>query len=438
MNITTSSHTLSGSITVPGSKSHTIRALILAAMAEGTSKIHNPLPSADCQSAANAIPLMGAHVNFGDTTWTVRGAGKNIHLPENVVNVNNSGSTLYFLTPVAACFKGWSVFTGDDSICKRPVAHMTDMLEQLGAQTQITRPGCNAPPLLVRGPIKAGHVTTDGRLSQYITGMMMAATLLEGTTSFTLTDPKETPYLTMTKMWLNRVGVPVQMSEDFTKISVTGPQQIKAFDTIIPSDWEAVAFPLIAALISKNSKITIENIDVSGSQGDDAIVEILQGVGADIRLDKEKQTLTVLGSKTLKGDSTIKMGGFPDAICALSVIACFIDGTTTFTDIAICRSKETDRIKVMTEELSKLGADIQDCGETLVVRGIYSEHADMPHGIHGGTVQCYGDHRVAMALACAGLGLPKGQSITVNGAECCAVSFPHFVETMNQLGACIK
>jgi len=437
MKITTSSHTLSGSITVPGSKSHTIRALILAAMAEGTSKIHNPLPSADCQSAANAIPLMGAHVNFGNAqnsdtsvvndTWTVRGAGKNLHLPENVVNVNNSGSTLYFLTPVAACFKGWSVFTGDESICKRPVAHMTDMLEQLGAQTQITRPDCNAPPLLVRGPIKAGHVTTDGRLSQYITGMMMAATLLEGTTSFNLTDPKETPYLTMTKMWLNRVGVSVDMSEDFTKISVKGPQQIKAFDTTIPSDWEAVAFPLIAALISKDSKITIENIDVSGSQGDDAVVEILQGVGADIRLNKEKQTLTVLGSKKLQGDSTIKMGGFPDAICALSVIACFIDGTTTFTDIAICRSKETDRIKVMTEELSKLGADIKDCGETLVIKG--------SRILHGGTVQCYGDHRVAMALACAGLGLPKGQSITVNGAECCAVSFPHFIETMNSLGA---
>lgn len=448
MNITTSSQTLSGSIIVPGSKSHTIRALILAAMAEGTSKIHNPLPSADCRSAAQAIPLMGAAVDFGNAqnsdvsdsraTWTVQGAGAKLHLPENVVNVNNSGSTLYFLTPLAACFAGWSVFTGDNSICKRPIAHMTDMLEQLGAQTEITRPDCNAPPVLVHGPIQAGHVTTDGRLSQYITGMMMAATRLSGTTSFTLTDPQETPYLTMTKMWLNRVGVSVEMSEDFTQISVSGPQAIKAFETTIPSDWEAVAFPLIAALISKNSKITIENIDVSGSQGDDAVVDILQGVGADIRLDKKEQTLTVSGSQSLKGDSVIKIDGFPDAICALAVIACFIEGTTTFTNIAICRSKETDRIKVMAEELTKLGANIKDCGDTLVIHGQSSKNGQIINGLHGGTVESYGDHRVAMSLACVGLGLPVGEKITVHGAECCDVSFPHFVETMNQLGAQIR
>ncbi|HZK19508.1 MAG TPA: 3-phosphoshikimate 1-carboxyvinyltransferase [Treponemataceae bacterium] len=433
MNIKTTSQRLTGSITVPGSKSHTIRAVLLASMAEGTSKIYNPLPSTDCVSAANAVSLMGAKVVFDSDMWTVNGAGSNLHLPEDVVNVNNSGSTLYFLTPIAACFTGWSVFTGDESIRSRPVAHMTDMLEQLGAHTEMTRPDSNAPPFIVRGPIQAGVVRTDGQLSQYITGMMMAATRLSGTTYFNLADPKETPYLKMTKLWLNRVGVSVQMSDDFKQISLCGPQQIKAFEATVPSDWEAVAFPLIAALMSNSSKISIENIDVSGSQGDDAIVDILQAVGADIKINTNTKTLFVCGSSPLKGDSTIKTDGFPDAICALAVIACFIEGTTTFTDIDICRSKETDRIRVMAKELAKLGADIKDCGDTLVVHGSKKGAA-----LHGGIVESYGDHRVAMALVCAGFGLPDGESITVKDAECFKVSFPLFIETMNELGAKIK
>ncbi|MBR5096817.1 MAG: 3-phosphoshikimate 1-carboxyvinyltransferase, partial [Treponema sp.] len=377
MNIISTPHKLSGKITVPGSKSHTIRALILSALAEGSSKISNPLSSADCLSAANAIPLLGAGVDFGDgSVWTVQGAGKNLHLPDDLVNVGNSGSLLYFLSPICSTFEGTSVFTGDASIRKRPVFHVADVIKQMGADAWCAIPGSKTCPLVVRGKADGKNVVrTEGSISsQYITGMMMAALRLPNGLSIELSDPKETPYLTMTKVWLEEFGATVKMSDDFKKISVTPPAKLLAKDFAIPSDWEGVAFPLIAALLT-DSKITIENVDLSGSQGDDKIVEVLRSVGADIAIDKEKSTLTVTGGKPLSArnlpDQTLRVpiSGFPDAICALAVAACFIEGKTIIEDAAVCRRKETDRISTLKVELEKAGAKIEEGPDYMVIHG---------------------------------------------------------------------
>ena len=446
MKILAKKTSLSGNIVVPGSKSHTIRALILASLAEGVSHISNPLPSADCLSASKAIKEIGASVEFDNKNniWTVTGAGKNAHLPSNVVDVGNSGSVLYFFTPICATFEGWSIFTGDSSIRKRPVLHLLEALNQLGAKSFVSRPEENAPPALVQGPIKAGKVITDGRLSQYISGLMMASTLIDGKLEIELTDPKEVPYLDMTKYWLESLGVQVEMSSDYKKISITGPYQLKAFDKAIPSDWEAVAFPLIAGLIT-DSKIVIDNVDVSGTQGDDAIVSVLQSVGADIQWNKETSQLIVTGGNRLSTENLpektlrVNLAGFPDAICALAVIACFIEGKTVLEDIGVCRRKETDRIVVMKSELEKLGAKVEEGEDYLVIYGnspILANGEKNPNfNLHGGTVESFDDHRVAMSLACLGLGLSEGQEVIVNDAECCSVSFPGFFEVMNKIKA---
>jgi 3-phosphoshikimate 1-carboxyvinyltransferase len=473
MKIAASRAVLSGSIRVPGSKSHTIRAVILASLAEGVSHISNPLASADCLSAGRAVPLIGSRLDFGDSgsadsVWTVTGAGSGAHLPSDVIDVGNSGSLLYFLSPIVATFPGWSIFTGDESIRKRPVSHVVAALNQLGAQAFIARPGTDAPPLLIRGPIDAGHtVITDGRLSQYVSGMMMAALRMNGTLRIELTDPKEVPYLKMTRQWLEFLGTEVFVSDDFRHIRVSGPVFFKGFDRIIPSDWEAVAFPLIAALIT-DSELVIENIDDSGSQGDAALLEVLLSVGADVEWNHEMKTLTVRGgsrarsfagrgsgaaaSDILKacsvpgrlstkglpgGELHANLAGFPDAVCALAAVACFIDGKTVIEDIGVCRRKETDRIVVLKGELSKLGAEVEEGEDFLVING----HSPLlPDGnpnpafrMHGGSVESFGDHRVAMAEACLGLGLPD--LVVVNDAECCSVSFPHFFEAMNRIGA---
>lgn len=261
----------------------------------------------------------------------------------------------------------------------------------------------------------------------------------------------------MTKIWLESFGVKVEMSNDFKQISVTPPSELLAHDCVIPSDWEGVAFPLIAALIT-DSEIKIENVDFSGSQGDDKIVGILKLLGADIEEDKEHGTLIVRGGKrsTLKNRGRLStenlpekilrvpISDFPDAICALAVAACFTEGTVIFEDASVCRRKETDRIKVLKDELQKLGADLEDGVDErgrdfLAVHGKSPLNADgsanQKFNLHGGTVQSYGDHRVAMSAACMGLALPAHEKIIVNEAECAAVSFPNFYDVMNTLGA---
>ena len=462
MNYKSTKQNISGTIIVPGSKSHTIRALLLAALAEGVSHIKNPLPSADCLSAAHAIKAFGAQVDIGcpvdekglpcgtpADTWIVTGAGKNAHLPNFQIDVGNSGSTLYFFTPVAATFSGKSSFTGDESICKRPVNHLLDALRQLGAEAKTDRDGVDAPPFTVTGPIKAGKVVTDGRLSQYISGLMMASLLIDGELDIQLTDPKEVPYLTMTQLWLKNVGVNVDISPDYKKIKTYGKKDIKAFDTIIPSDWEGVAFPLMAAILS-GSDIVIDGIDTTGSQGDDAIVPILQSLGADLSIEKTSETsgkLFVKGSNSqnlttkngnFKDDILrINIAGFPDAVCALAALSCFVDGTVILEDTEVCRKKETDRIKVMCSELSKLGANVVD-GLTLPKEDSFYGDQIIIYGnknaLHGGTVESYDDHRVAMSLACFGLGL-ENHEVVVKDGQCCSVSFPGFFEKMNKLGA---
>ncbi len=443
MNITASRHSLSGKITVPGSKSHTIRALILATIADGISEIKNPLPSADCLSTAAAVPLIGSHVELNlseegepGTSWIVKGAGKNIHLPSDVVNVGNSGSLLYFLSPIASTFEGISIFTGDESIRRRPVLHVAEALNQLGARAEIAIPGHNGCPLVIKGPAKSGIVKTEGEVSsQYISGLMMAGILMNGKLKIQLSNPKETPYLVMTQRWFEKVGVKCSISEDFKNIEVEGSANIKAFDVTIPSDWEGVAFPLIAALMT-DSKIVIENVDSSGTQGDDAIVEVLKSAGADIEWDKQKNTLTVCGGKMARnghgklttknlpgGELHVNMNPFPDAVCALAAIATQIEGTVILEDAAVCRRKETDRLKVLNIELKKLGADIEEKEDSLIIHG--------GKKLNGAVVESYDDHRMAMALASLGLALPEGEKLTVKDAECCSVSFPHFFDIMN-------
>ena len=196
-----------------------------------------------------------------------------------------------------------------------------------------------------------------------------------------------------------------------------------------------MAFPLIAALLT-DSKITIENVDFSGSQGDDKIVDVLRSVGADIVCDKNAKTLTVTGGKPLSArglpDQTLRVpiSGFPDAICALAVAACFIEGKTIIEDAAVCRRKETDRISTLKLELEKAGAKIEEGPDYMVIHG--------GKKMHGAQIQSHDDHRIAMAAACLGLALDAGQSIEIVGAECASVSFPRFYELMNGLGCGFK
>ncbi len=454
MKILAKPSSLSGEIFVPGSKSHTIRALLFSSIAEGTSHIKNPLLGEDCISSSQAVKLFGAKVDISNPTeWVVEGAGKNAHLPSNVVDCGDSGSLLYFMSPMASVFSGFSIFTGDESLRTRPVAHLQDALNQLGAEVSTITPQKNSCPLIIKGPIKPNQtITTDGKLSQYISGIMMAATQLEGETHINLTEPKETPFLEMTCQWLREMGAKFEYTPDFKKITVKGKTQFKAFDKIVPSDWEAVAFPLIAALLT-NSSITIKNIDDSKTQGDREIVTVLKSLGADITEQKTSTgtDLIVKGGTFSKNkgyfstenlpnqELHVDINGFPDAICALAVFSSFTNGKVVIEDVEVCRKKETDRVKVLQEHLSALGVNIQIVENSLVIQGkskfLKNGNSNPDFKIKGGTIESYNDHRIAMAFACLGLALPESEQIIVKNAECCSVSFPNFYNIMKKINA---
>jgi 3-phosphoshikimate 1-carboxyvinyltransferase len=446
MNVVSRKTILSGSLSVPGSKSHTIRAGIFAALASGTSVIRNPLPSADCLSCLDAISAFGARVERLPGVWKVTAPEGGLAVPSRVVDVGDSGSVLYFMTPVAATLPGWTVMTGDASICTRPVDGLLEALRSLGAEAFTTRPDSASPPAVVRGPFVPGRVEMEGNLSQQVSGLMMAAPRLSGKTVIDLRNPKEKPFLLMTCRWLESVGIRVVYDEaKLDHFEVTGPQRYERFDRVIPSDWEGVAFPLVAAVIT-GSTVTVEGVDCSGSQGDEAIVGILNEMGADVELDSARGALVINGGGKGPGAAkggpgsgngghpvrlaggTFNCAGFPDAVPSLAVAACFAEGDTTLTDIGVCRLKETDRITLMREELAKLGASCDEGPDWLTIHGTGGR------GLHGGDVESHEDHRIAMALAVAGLAIP-GSGVTVRGAECCAVSFPGFYDIMNGIGA---
>lgn len=430
MQVSAKRHTLSGSIEVPGSKSHTIRACLFAAMAEGTSFIRNPLEGADCLSALHAVEAFGATVTTEPGLWKVTAPEGGLKLPDQVIDVGNSGSALYFLTPIAATLPGWTVITGDASIRTRPIRQILDAIKELGGDGFCTRPGTDAPPIVVKGPISAGHIEHEGVLSQQISGLLMAGARLPGTTVIDLRTPKETPFVKMTIGWLDSIGIEVTYDEKkMDHFEITGPKPYTPFDRRIPSDWEAAAFPMVAAVIT-GSKISIPAVDMSGSQGDAAIVDILRAMGADIEVDSSDGTLHVnrrgSGRTPLSGGE-FNCAAFPDAVPALSVAACFAEGDVALTDIGVVRLKETDRIRILASELSKLGASVEEGADFLVV------HGKGGRNLRGAVCESFHDHRIAMALSV--MGLAMDDPITVNDAECCSVSFPDFYEKMNAAGA---
>ena len=425
MKIKATKKNLNGILSVPGSKSHTIRAVLIATMAEGVSHIYNPLASRDCLSSLVVSKAFGAKVKRMDNHWEVEGVGKNLKVPEDVIDCGNSGTTLYFTTAMAGTIKGGAtVLTGDHQIRKRPIKILLDAINKLGGDSFTTRPDSLACPAVIRGPIKPGEVTFSGRMSQYVSAMMLVSPLLEGEMKILLEKPYEKPYLQMTVDWMEKQGIKVDYdNENYKYFKINGPQEYKTVSERIPSDWEGVAFPLVAALIT-NSKIIIEDLDLSGSQGDSVIVDILQEMGGNIIIDKENNSLIAEGGNKLKGIK-IDCMDIPDAVPALSVAAAFAEGETKLTGIEMVRVKETDRVAVMKEELQKMGIRVEDAESSMTIYG--------GSKIKGAEVESHDDHRVAMALAVAGLGA-EGETI-VNEAECCDVSFPDFYNIMNKVNA---
>ena len=428
MNLVSHKSQLTGAVRIPGSKSHTIRAVALASLADGRSIIRQGLDSLDTRSALQCYRAFGANIqsHLGDpvgSTWQVTGTAGKLVAPQNVIDVGNSGTTLRVALGSAALLDhGAAVFTGDGQIRRRPAGPLIKSLNDLGAQVISTR-GNDLAPFVVRGPLRGGQTKMEAISSQYATSILLAAPLGRGDTELTLTLLNEKPYVDVTLGWLDRLGISYQ-NDQFRQFKIPGGQRIKAFECDIPADFSSATFFLCAGALAGRD-VQLLGLDFDDTQGDKAVVEYLRAMGAEISIDKQQRIVTV-NSAPLSGVE-LDINATPDALPALAVVGCFAAGTTRLVNVPQARLKETDRISVMTSELKKLGADIKELSDGLEIK---------QSPLTGGTVGSHDDHRVVMALAAAGL--VADEPVTIQGAQAAAVTFPDFVKLMEDLGADIQ
>ena len=418
MELVSRAGTLSGTAAIPASKSHTIRAVAIASLSEGHSVVKAPLESLDSAAAVHAYRALGAEIVRREGEWRIIGAGPKPRVPEDVIDAGNSGTTVRVAMGSAALADGWTVLTGDEQIRRRPVGELARALAELGGKAFTTR-GNGCPPVAVRGRLSGGETTIEGVTSQYVTSLLLAAPIADGDTKLTVTRLNEAPYVRMTLRWVEEHGIAVEHDEALSRFEIGGGQRYAPVNRRVPADWSSATFFLSAAAIT-GSEITLTGLDAEDTQGDKAVADMLSQMGATISTDGER--LTITGGE-LRG-AELDLNATPDALPALAAVGCFASGETRLVNVPQARLKESDRIAVMRTELAKMGADVKELADGLVVR-------ESP--LTGCALRGHGDHRVVMALAVAGLAA-KGET-RIDTAESVSVTFPTFVELMRSLGA---
>ncbi|MDD5458445.1 MAG: 3-phosphoshikimate 1-carboxyvinyltransferase [Phycisphaerae bacterium] len=410
---------LVGTVLIPASKSHTIRAVAIASLANGRSDIQRPLISSDTMSCVECYRAMGAKIDTmrGDF-WRVTGTAGNVQLPDEPIDVGNSGTTLRLAVGSAALSKTEKmvVFTGDEQIQSRPIAPLLDSLNDLGAQCRSIK-GNGKAPVKVGGTIRGGKTTIECKTSQYLSSLLMCAPLAGGDTKIEVSLLNEPGYVQMTLDWLDKQGIKYT-NHNMKTFEIPGGQKYKDFDEAVPADFSSATFFLCTAALF-GDEVILEGLDFSDSQPDKAVVDYLLTMGADI--ETKDNSVVVRGSKLHGID--IDMNATPDALPAMAVTAAFAEGRTKLYNVPQARTKETDRIACMAAELKKMGVFVEELADGLIIQG----GAPMAAAVKG-----WGDHRIVMAMAIAGLGTGD---VEIDTAEAMRITFPNFVELMAGLGA---
>ena len=408
---------LSGKIIIPSSKSQTIRALLISVFSRGVSYIKHPLISDDTESCINAVKAMGADVNIlenGDITVDATYAFSD--MDELSIDAGNSGTTEYLSLPMLSSLGIQVNIDGDEMLRKRPLKPLLDALESLGAETESTE---GFPPASIRGPLDGGECTIECKTSQYLSGLLLGAPLAIGDSHIKCSVLFEKPYVKMTLKWLDDQGIKYRISDDLEEVWVKGGQSYKPLDTYIEGDFSSASFFFVAAAIH-GTEVTVEGLDKNSTQGDKEILNILEKMGCSIKWNG--MAVTVKGPEKLKG-GVFDLNAIPDTLPALSVAAAFAEGDTILGNVEQARIKETDRIKVMRENLNELGVEAEERRDALVVHGKGS--------VKGGKAKGYGDHRVIMALAI--LGTKTEKETEIDDVSAASVTFPTFFDLLEKL-----
>jgi len=420
MDVDISASTVRGTSRAPPSKSYTHRAILAAGYAGGAT-VERPLVSADTRATMRAVEAFGGTVKGREDALEIEGFDGEPAVPADVVDCANSGTTIRLTTATAALADGLTVFTGDESLRSRPQGPLLRALEQLGGRAESTR-GNGQAPLVVGGPMTGGSAAIPGDVSsQFVTALLFAGPVTDAGVDITLqTELKSAPYVDITLEVLDAFGVSARRTG--RGFAAGGYQSYEAVEYTVPGDFSSISYLLAAGALAGEA-VTVTGAYPS-AQGDQAIVDVLDAMGAPVDWDREAGELSV--SKRPLTGTEVSVADTPDLLPTIAVLGAAADGTTTITDCEHVRYKETDRVSAMAQSLDAMGATVTEEADTLTIHGGETD-------LTGATVDGRADHRIIMALSVAGLAAEG--TTTVHGAAHVDVSFPDFFDVLAGLGA---
>lgn len=408
-----------GTVNAPPSKSYTHRAIAIAALSKKAT-VSQPLISEDTKATIRASEAFGAVVEQKKDSLYIKGFDGKIKTPDNVLDVANSGTTLRIMTAVASLAEGATVLTGDASIRTRPNTPLLNALNDLGAEAFSTRNNGTAP-IVVRGKMRGGRVYIDGSISsQFISALLIACPFAGTETKVIIKgEMKSRPYVNITIDMLKDAGAKI-IEESPNAFTIPPEQEYDLKSYNVPGDFSSASYMMAAGALCGD--VTIKNMFPT-EQGDSALIDILSKMGARIKWDEKKGEVRVTASE-LAG-ITVDVGKTPDLVPTLAVLGAASKGTMVIENAEHVRYKETDRLHAMTVELKKMGVDITEEKDRLIIRG---------GKLKGAVVHGWDDHRIVMALAVAGM---VAGGTTIDTVESVSISYPGFFEDLKRIGASI-
>lgn len=417
---------LEGNVKCPPSKSYTHRAIAIASLAEGKSTISNPLISRDTIATISGCKMLGIKIEkANENVNCIEIVGRNqFETPKDIINAENSGTTIRILTSMAALVKnGYTILTGDESLKTRPMKPLISALNQLGVQAFSSNEK-NTPPLIVKGGgIKGGLVSIEGSISsQFISSLLISCI-------YGLTDVEirvkgkqvSIPYINSTIETMKKFGVAIKHDKEYLNYFITNTRY-QPTDFTIPGDFSSASL-IIAAGVLCGGKISIKGLNFHYPQGDMEIIDIVRKMGGKITVNKEKGEVDVYGSNSLDGIEC-NLVNCPDLLPAVSIISLKSRKPVRIFGISHARFKETDRISIITKELRKMGVDISEKEDELLLNPV--------RRLKNVEFDSHNDHRLFMAFTIASMLTNKS---TVRGAESIDVSYPAFIHEIKRLGA---
>jgi 3-phosphoshikimate 1-carboxyvinyltransferase len=401
-------------VAAPPAKAYTLRALVLASLAEGTSRVKNPLLGQDQLHLIECLKSLGASIKEDGNDLLVTGCAGKYHPQKEELNAGESGVTMNFLSSLSALCDKEVILTGKEGLLRRPIAEVIDGVHQLGGRvTYLAKEGF--PPVRIHpSPLKGGKTTMSGsKTSQYFSSLVLTGALTEGETTILCSDEmSEKPYFDITTSMMAQFGVKTD-NRDYKEIHIPAGQKYRSCDIAVEGDYSSATFFCLAAAVC-GTAVTITGLNRDSVQGDREILPLLEKMGCSVKWNGGDVTVKGGPLKAITADGT----DIPDMVPSLAVAAAFADGESVFTGVGRLRFKECDRLEAIRMNLEAMGCQVRYDEDNLYVTG---------SKLHGTKIDSHNDHRIAMAFAVAGLATGDQE---IGEPGCVSKSFPDFWERL--------